>query len=63
MAEVLSKQPRPGGPNLTILTNAGGPGVLAVDALLTNGGALAEISPDAMKKFKELENADSHITK
>ncbi len=30
MAEVLSKQPRPKGPNLTILTNAGGPGVLAV---------------------------------
>jgi acetyltransferase len=51
MAEVLSKQPRPNGPHLTILTNAGGPGVLAVDALITNGGQLAEISPKAMKKF------------
>src|SRR5574340_1075934 len=29
MAEVLAKQPRPQGPHLTILTNAGGPGVLA----------------------------------
>ena len=27
MAEVLSKQPRPRGPRLTIVTNAGGPGV------------------------------------
>jgi acetyltransferase len=43
MAEVLSKQPRPKGPRLTILTNAGGPGVLATDALITNGGELAEL--------------------
>jgi acetyltransferase len=54
MAEVLSKQPRPRGPHLTILTNAGGPGVLAVDALITSGGKLAEISPDAMSKFNEI---------
>ena len=33
MAEVLAKQPRPAGPRLTIVTNAGGPGVLATDAL------------------------------
>src|SRR3712207_4083624 len=31
MAEVLSKQTRPRGPRLTIVTNAGGPGVLATD--------------------------------
>jgi len=54
MAEVLSKQPRPKGPNLTILTNAGGPGVLAVDSLITRGGKLAEISSDAMEKFNEI---------
>ena len=54
MAEVLSKQPRPKGPHLTILTNAGGPGVLAVDALITSGGKLAEISSDAMSKFNEI---------
>src|SRR5438552_1478497 len=38
MAEVLAKQPRPKGPRLAIVTNAGGPGVLAVDGLLSNGG-------------------------
>lgn len=44
MAEVLAKQPRPKGPRLTIITNAGGPGVLATDALLNNGGELAPLS-------------------
>src|SRR5512146_695170 len=45
MAEVLSKQPSPKGPHLTILTNAGGPGVLATDALITGGGELADLTP------------------
>ncbi len=54
MAEVLSRQPRPAGPRLTILTNAGGPGVLAVDALIGSGGKLSGISPDAMQKFNEI---------
>ena len=42
MAEVLSKQPTPKGPRLTIVTNAGGPGVLATDSLIMGGGELAE---------------------
>lgn len=54
MAEVLGKQPRPEGPRLTILTNAGGPGVLATDSLITNGGELAKISPEAMEEFNKL---------
>ncbi len=48
MAEVLSKQPRPKGNRLTIITNAGGPGVLATDALILGGGALAEISDETI---------------
>jgi acetyltransferase len=48
MAEVLAKQPRPKGPRLTVLTNAGGPAVLATDALITSGAELAEISPETM---------------
>lgn len=61
MAEVLSKQPRPRGPRLAVVTNAGGLGVLATDALLGNGGQLAELSPDtkeALNKF--LPEAWSH---
>lgn len=48
MAEVLAKQPRPRGPRLTILTNAGGPGVLATDALIATGGELASLSPESI---------------
>ncbi|MGB9464324.1 MAG: bifunctional acetate--CoA ligase family protein/GNAT family N-acetyltransferase, partial [Candidatus Acidiferrum sp.] len=47
MAEVLGKQPRPRGRRLTILTNAGGPGVLATDALMTSGGELATLSENS----------------
>ncbi|WP_263786112.1 bifunctional acetate--CoA ligase family protein/GNAT family N-acetyltransferase [Salinibacter grassmerensis] len=61
MAEVLSKQPRPEGRNLTILTNAGGPGVLATDALIGGGGELTPISGDAMDDFDDiLPGAWSH---
>jgi len=48
MAEVLGKQPRPLGPRLTILTNAGGPGVLATDALIATGGKLARLSEESI---------------
>jgi len=54
MAEVLSKQPRPKGPRLTILTNAGGPGVLATDALIMNGGELAELSEETMEALNQI---------
>jgi acetyltransferase len=47
MAEVLAKQPRPSGPRLAIVTNAGGPGVLATDALIGGGGELAELSAES----------------
>jgi len=46
MAEVLAKQPRPRGRRLTILTNAGGPGVLATDALVAGEGELAPLSDE-----------------
>ena len=51
VAEVLAKQPRPSGKRLTILTNAGGPGVLATDALITGGGELSEISDSTMEEL------------
>ncbi len=51
MAEVLAKQPRPRGPKLTVVTNAGGPGVLATDALVTGGGELARLSPETIENL------------
>jgi acetyltransferase len=49
MAETLSRQPRPKGPRLTIITNAGGPAVLATDALVANGGQLATPSEQSLR--------------
>jgi acetyltransferase len=61
MAEVLGKQPRPMGPRLTIITNAGGPGVLATDALITAGGELATITPQTVEELNQhLPAAWSH---
>lgn len=54
MAEVLAKQPRPRGPRLTIVTNAGGPGVIATDALITSGGELAPLSEESMQALDEI---------
>ncbi len=54
MADVLAKQPRPEGPRLTILTNAGGPGVLATDALIELGGELAKLSGETMESLNQL---------
>ena len=54
MAELLSKQPRPCGPHLAIVTNAGGPGALATDALIASGGQLAELSPNTRDAIDHL---------
>lgn len=49
LSEALGKQPRPTGPKLTIVTNAGGPAVLATDALLAEGGQLGELSAETIE--------------
>ena len=53
MAEILSKQPVPSGPNLMIVTNGGGPAVIAIDELAAHGGQLATIGHDAMKVYND----------
>ena len=67
MADTLAKQPRPSGRRLSILTNAGGPGVLAADALVANGGEPAAgtpvdlmggADPEAYAKALEAAGAD-----
>jgi acetyltransferase len=61
MAEVLAKQPRPKGPHLTVVTNAGGPGVLVTDALILNGGELTALAPETIAKLNDfLPSAWSH---
>ena len=54
MAEVIAKQPYPKGPQLAIVTNAGGPAVLATDAALLHGAQIAPLQQktlDALSAF------------
>lgn len=53
-AEALAKQPLPNGPRLAIITNAGGPAIMATDALLTSGGRLAELDPNTIEELNKV---------
>jgi acetyltransferase len=53
-AEVLGTQPLPRGPNVAIITNAGGPGVMATDALIAQGGKLAELNQKTMETLTSI---------
>ena len=50
-AETLTCLKPAAGNELVILTNGGGAGVLAVDALIPSGGALAKLSPELTAKL------------
>ncbi|MCS7096108.1 MAG: bifunctional acetate--CoA ligase family protein/GNAT family N-acetyltransferase [Nitrososphaerota archaeon] len=53
-AEALGLQPLPKGPNLAIITNAGGPAVVATDALIARGGKLAVLSQKTMEALSNV---------
>ena len=53
-SEALSRVSSPRGPRLGIVTNAGGPGVMACDRLLHLGGELAELTPETDREAQSL---------
>jgi len=53
-AETLSKQKRPNGKRLAIVTNAGGPGVIATDSLIARGGELAKLSDHTISELNKV---------
>jgi len=60
-AELIGRGKIPAGPRLGIVTNAGGPGVIASDALIAQQGSLATLSPETMAELEEaLPPAWSH---
>ncbi len=60
-AELLARQMAPKGPRLAIVTNAGGPGVMATDALLERSGVLAQLADASLEKLNlHLPPAWSH---
>jgi acetyltransferase len=52
-AELLAHQQLPDGPRLAIVTNAGGPGVMATDYLISRGGILARLSETTLQRLDE----------
>ena len=61
-AHAFATQPLPGGNKVAVVTNAGGPGILASDALESCGLELPTFSAATVKKLKDLEAqfADKH---
>ncbi|MCG6945070.1 MAG: bifunctional acetate--CoA ligase family protein/GNAT family N-acetyltransferase [Deltaproteobacteria bacterium] len=53
-AELMAKQPRPKGSRLGIITNAGGPGVMAADALAEYGAEPAALEAGTIEKLDNL---------
>jgi acetate---CoA ligase (ADP-forming) len=53
LATAFAHQPLPGGKNIAIITNAGGPGIMASDACEENGINLANIKPETVEELKK----------
>jgi acetate---CoA ligase (ADP-forming) len=53
LARAFSTQPLPRGPSLAIVTNSGGPGIMAADACEKSSLNMARISPGGMEKMKD----------
>jgi acetyltransferase len=51
VADLVGRPKVPRGPRLAVLTNAGGPGVMATDALIAAGGVLARLSDATMAEL------------
>lgn len=53
VVDLIGRRKTPRGPRLGIVTNAGGPGVMAVDALIARGGTLAKLAPETIQRLDE----------
>ena len=52
--EALAMQPNAKGSKLTIITNAGGPGIMATDFLIANGGQLSPLSSETIQALSNV---------
>ena len=51
--DLVGRRRVPKGNRLAIVTNAGGPGVMATDSLISQGGKLVKLSEETMQKLNE----------
>ncbi|MCH7691471.1 MAG: acetate--CoA ligase family protein [candidate division Zixibacteria bacterium] len=62
VAAALSLQPVPKGNRVMVVTNAGGPGILATDALIKNGMEMPAMSPATVKMLKQSISAEASFS-
>jgi acyl-CoA synthetase (NDP forming) len=62
VAAALSVQPIPKGNRVVVVTNAGGPGILATDALINNGLDMPGFSPATVKELKKFSNKNASFS-
>ncbi len=62
VATLLANQPLPPGRRVAIVTNAGGPGILAADACEANGLVLAQLSEATRRRLREFLPAAASVT-
>ena len=61
VAAILANQPIPSGNGVAILTNGGGPGILAADACESNGLRVPELQPETIAALAEFLPAEAGI--
>ena len=61
LAPAFATQPIPQGNRVAVLTNAGGPGILATDALIAAGLELAELTPATRRKLRQALPPESSV--
>jgi len=60
-ADALSKQPRPRGPRLMVVSNADGPGVLAADSVVQCGVEVAKPSAETREQLEQLLPGENRL--
>lgn len=61
VAQLLANQPVPRGRRVGVITNAGGPGILAADALESNGLIMGEFSPELQGKLRAVLSPEASV--
>lgn len=61
VAALLASQPVPAGHRVAIVTNAGGPGILAADACEANGLQVTPLQPETMEKLRAFLPASASV--
>jgi acetyltransferase len=62
VASALSNQPIPKGNKVCVVTNAGGPGILATDALINNGMEMPSLSSLSVNKLKKFISSEASFS-